>query len=223
MGLRPRGTSVISLPGLLAPLALPLTPTCASVQPLPVDPFLTLTLLMTLTPPSFSTPLPALVRAPARPVILPLTLVLTLFMTPTPPLGRNGLAGALGPTRPFPLTLSLASTPTLSQTLAVFLWPALALTLNPSGGPTLGPNGPGRPRLASQPEPPPPLAPIQPASSAFTEPLATSRSLARCDTPVVHLSPPGHRLTPLRKNARSDHPDLQGIRSRPSTHPAGVR
>ena len=112
---------MISLPGLLAPLALPLTPTCASVQPLPVDPFLTLTLLMTLTPPSFSTPLPAPVRAPARSVTLPLTLVLTLFMTPTPILGRNGLPRVLGPARPFPLTLSLASTPTLSQTLAVLL------------------------------------------------------------------------------------------------------
>ena len=112
---------MISLPGLLAPLALPLTSTCASVQPLPVDPSLTLTLLMTLTPPSFSTPRPAPVRAPARSVTLPLTLVLTLFMTPTPILGRNGLPGVLGPARPFPLTLSLASTPTLSQTLAVFL------------------------------------------------------------------------------------------------------
>ena len=179
MGLRPRGTSVISLPGLLVPLALPLTPTCASVQPLPVNPFLTLTLLMTLTPPSFSAPLPAPVRAPARPVTLPLILVLTLFKTPTPPLGRNGLPGALGPTRPFPLTSSLASTPTLSQSLAVFIWPALALTLNPARGPTLGPNGPGRPRIASQPDPPPPLAPLQPASSAFTEPLATSRSLVQ--------------------------------------------
>ena len=145
MGLRPRGISAISLPGLPIPLALPLTPTCASVQPLPVNPPLTLTLLMTRTLPSFSAPLPAPVRTPARSVTLPLTLILALFITPTPILGRNGLPGVLGPARPFPLTLPLASTPTLSQSLTVFLELTLALILTPTPGPTLGPNGPGRP------------------------------------------------------------------------------
>ena len=129
-------------------LRLSATPTCGPFPNLnpTTDPNPTLI----LDPPSSPGPSPGPARHPSP------DLGIDPVHDPNPTSGAERSTRSSGAhTRPFPLNLSLASTPTLSQTLAVLLWPALALTRNTTRGPTLGPNGPGRPRLASQPDPPP--------------------------------------------------------------------
>ena len=200
-------------------LRLSATPTC---EPLPnLNPTNDPNPTLSLGPPSSPSLSPGPARHPSP------DLGIDPVQDPNPTSGAERSTRSSGAHTPFPSDL----VPSLNPNLVPILGRVHMASSSPDPKPSPRPNPrPKRPRSPPDSEParpPPPTRPITTCDLCLHRAagnLSESSTMRHtCRSPQPPRPPVNATSRKRPRSPNSDHPDLQGIRRRPSTHPAGVR